>query len=144
MRRAPFFAFLFFILIAISSDGARAWPVADCSAILLAGHPKPAWGSNEKLTQEGLLLMINYQMAISACQQDEVIKLLRQQPSTKAPSLPLSTKAKNSEPDTAKPKEKEPAKMDEPFPKPELSTTIIDPPPVKPTDPKPSPLVKDQ
>lgn len=86
---------------------AQGWPGADCSNLLASGHPRPAWGSKEKVTQEGLLMMINYQMAVSACQQDEVIKLLKNQTTTKpydAPKAKPAEIAKFSKPDEVFPR----------------------------------------
>lgn len=104
MRLALPFAGLLLAVLSCQNSLAQGWPVADCAAILIAGHPKPAWGSKEKITQEGLLLMINYQMTISACQQDELIKALRQ-PQGAKPALPAPVKPKLAEAELAKPKD---------------------------------------
>lgn len=87
---------------------AQGWTTADCAAILAAGHPRPVWGTSEKITQEGLLMMINYQLAYGACQQDEVLKALRSAPKTTAEP------ARGKLPDAPKP-----MKPDTVFPKPD-------------------------
>lgn len=83
-------------LLASASAWAQAWPASDCATLLAAGQPRPVWGSKEKPDQTTLLTLINYQLAISLCQQEEISKSLREQRlSTKeaARLVPLAPKA---------------------------------------------------
>ena len=88
------------LLAACSSAFAQSWATVDCQTLLQTGYPRPVWGSKERPSQEALLTLINYQLAISICQQDELIRLQKEK-SPKTNELP---KAKLG-PITALPKE---------------------------------------
>lgn len=86
----------FLALASAGACAAQGWPAADCTALLASGHPRPAWGSKDKLGQDALLMLINYQLAVAACQKDEELKLLRQ--------MAAAGKAKAPEPKAPEPK----------------------------------------
>lgn len=88
------------LLVASPWAAAQSWAIADCSALLQTGSPRPVWGSKERASQEALLTLINYQMAISICQQDELIRIQKE----KMPKTNELPKTKPS-PITALPKE---------------------------------------
>ena len=58
---------------------AQGWPSADCQYLLKAPQPTPVWGTLEKPDQTTMLIMLNYQMAVSLCQQAELIKAMQDQ-----------------------------------------------------------------
>jgi hypothetical protein len=90
-------------LCALASPArAQGWPTADCQALLQSGFPKPLWGSSEKLGQDALLMMINYQLAVSLCQQDELLKIQRgQKPIDKLAAPPAPKPPKETAPAAA-------------------------------------------
>ena len=60
------------------------WPRANCTQLLSIGSPSPAWISsgNTPPKAEALLTLINYQMALSLCQQEQLLQQLQEQHKT--------------------------------------------------------------
>ena len=79
--------FAFLLLVRPSPANAEGWPSADCQILLKAPQPTPDWGTKEKPDQTTMLIMLNYQMAVSLCQQNELIKTMQEQNSKIGKSL---------------------------------------------------------
>lgn len=58
-----------------------AWPRSQCAQLQSIGSPAPAWLHVDKnnIKTETLLTIINYQMALSLCQQEQLISLVAEQ-----------------------------------------------------------------
>lgn len=54
---------------------------ADCARLTALGAPQPVWlaGAKSAPGEEALLTLLNYQMALSLCHQEEIIRLLKSQ-----------------------------------------------------------------
>lgn len=67
------------LLLAPLAMAQTPWPRVDCAHLLALGSPQPAWLSGAKTppSAEALLIMLNYQMSLSICHQEEIAKLLK-------------------------------------------------------------------
>ncbi len=68
----------------LAKKSTHAWPAADCLKLQSLGAPAPAWqlSTAPAPSQDALLMLINYQMALSLCQQQEQHKMQKEHLST--------------------------------------------------------------
>lgn len=66
---------------AASVQSNSAWPRSQCAQLQSIGSPAPAWLHVDKnnMKTETLLTIINYQMALSLCQQEQLVSLVAEQ-----------------------------------------------------------------